>query len=145
MLLGLLHYDVVFYSRLRYLHCVHSFKISNTSPIFHDLKILKLQGLFQLKLLFLVKECKNNISPVCFHTFFESIKSIHQHDTWKVSKNDIFLTQKNILQYGIKSICFTGAKIWNSTSTTIKESASLVCFRFKLKPYLFQKALTFSL
>ena len=114
---------------------------SPSSPIFSDLKILKLQDLFQLKLLSFVYECINKISPVCFYNFFESIKSIHQHDTRKASKNDIFLTRKNTLQYGIRSVCFTGAESWNSIPTTIKESVSLVCFRYKLKSYLLAKSI----
>ena len=114
---------------------------SPSSPIFSNLKILKLQDLFQLKLLSFVYECINKISPVCFYNFFESIKSIHHHDTRKASKNDIFLTRKNTLQYGIRSVRFTGAESWNSIPTTIKESASLVCFRYKLKSYLLAKSI----
>ena len=71
------------------------------SPIFSGLKILKLQELFQLKLLSFVYEYINKIFPVCFHTYFQSIKFIHQHGTRKASKNNIFLTQKNTLQYGM--------------------------------------------
>ena len=40
-----------------------------SSPIFNDLKILKLHDLFQLKLLGFVYECVNKISPANFHTF----------------------------------------------------------------------------
>ena len=66
----------------------------------------------------------------------ESIKSIHQHDTRKASENDISLTQKNALQYGVRSARFTGAEFWDSIPATIKESVSLVSFRYKLKSYL---------
>ena len=114
---------------------------SPSSPIFSDLKILKLHELFQLKLLSFVYECTNKIAPVCFHTFFEPIKSIHQHDTGNASKNDIFLTHKNTLQYGIKSIHFTGAKYWNSIPSTIKQSVSLINFRYKLKQFLLAKSI----
>ena len=113
---------------------------SPSSRIFSDLKILKLQDLFQLKLLSFVYECINKISPVCFYNFFESIK-IHQHDTQKASKNEIFLTRKNALQCGIRSVRFTGAEPWNSIPTTIKESVSFVCFRYKLKSYLLAKSI----
>ena len=74
----------------------------------------------------------SKISPVCFHTSFESIQSIHQNDTGKASRNDIFLTQKSALQYGIRSVRLTGAEFLNSIPTTIKESISLVCFLYKL-------------
>ncbi len=107
--------------------------LSPSSPIFNDLKILKLHDLFQIKLLSFVYECVNKISPVCFHTYFQSIKSVHQHNTRQASKNDIFLTQKNTLQYGIRSVRFTGAESWNSIPTIIKESSTLSSFRYKLK------------
>ena len=58
--------------------------------------------------------------------------SIHQHDTRKSSKNDIFSTQKNTPQYGIRSVRFTGTEFWDSIPTTIKESVSLICFRYKI-------------
>ena len=106
---------------------------SPSSPIFSDLRVLKLQELFQLNLPSFVYECINTISPVCFHIFFEYAKSIHQYDTRKASRNYIFLTQKSTLQYGLRYVRFTGAEFWNSIPTTIRESVSLVCFRYKLE------------
>lgn len=50
-----------------------------STPIFSDLKILKLQDLFHLKLLSFVYECVNKISPSCFHSFFELVGSVHQY------------------------------------------------------------------
>ena len=47
------------------------------SPIFSDLKILKLCDLFHLKLLLLVYECVNWISPSVFNSFFEILSDVH--------------------------------------------------------------------
>ena len=47
------------------------------TSVFFDLKILKLQGLFHLKLLIFVYESIHKISPVCFHNFFETLASVH--------------------------------------------------------------------
>ena len=44
---------------------------SPSTPLFSDLKILKLHDLFQLKFLCFVYDCVNKISPSCFHSFFE--------------------------------------------------------------------------
>ena len=82
-------------------------------PIFSDLKILKLHDLFQLKLLSFVYDCVNRTSPSCFHSFFDLVESVHRCGTRQVTKKDIFLTQKNTLQYGIRSVRFFGAKCWN--------------------------------
>ena len=52
---------------------------------------------------FLCYDCVNKISPSCFHSFFDLVESVHRYGTRQVTKNDIFLTQKNTLQYGIRS------------------------------------------
>ena len=112
---------------------------SPSTPIFSDLKILKLQDLFQLKLLCFVYDCVNENSPNCFRNFFESVSSVHQYGTRQASKNDIFLTRKNTLQYGIRSVRFSGAKSWNSIPVDIKRSSSAFSFRQKLRAFLFMK------
>ena len=112
---------------------------SPSTPIFSDLKILKLQDLFQLKLLCFVYDCVNKNSPNCFRNFFESVSNVHQYGTRQASKNDIFLTRKNTLQYGIRSVRFSGAKSWNSIPVDIKRSSSAFSFRQKLRAFLFMK------
>ena len=59
---------------------------SPTTPLFSDLKILKLRDLFQLKLLSFVYDCVNRISASCFHAFFDLVQSIDQHGTRQASK-----------------------------------------------------------
>ena len=112
---------------------------SPSTPIFSDLKILKLQDLFQLKLLCFVYDCVNKNSPNWFHNFFESVSNAHQYSTRQASKNDIFLNRKNTLQYGIRSVRFSGAKSWNSIPVDIKRSSSAFSFRQKLRAFLFMK------
>ena len=109
-----------------------------SSPIFSDLKILKLHDLFQLKLLSFVYDLVNRTSPSCFHSFFDLVESVHRYGTRQVTKKDIFLTQKNTLQYGIRSVRFFGAKCWNDIPVDIKRSPSANIFRQKLKAFLFQ-------
>ena len=110
---------------------------SPSTPIFSDLKILKLYDLFDLKLLSFVYESINMTSPVCFHNFFESLTSVHQYNTRQASKGDIFMTQENTLQYGLRSIRYSGAKSWNEILYIIKQSPSIMIFRFRLKSHLF--------
>ena len=110
---------------------------SPSTPIFSDLKILKLQDLFQLKLLYFVYDCVNKSSLSCFHNFVESVTNVHQYGTQQATKNDIFLTRKNTLQYGIRSVRFFGAKSWNNIPVDIKRSSSAFSFRQKLRAFLF--------
>ena len=108
------------------------------SIIFSDLKILKLHDLFQLKLLCFVYESVHEISPICFHNFFKSLESVHQYDTRQAGKDNIFQTQKNTSQYGLRSVSYYGAKCWNDIPVNIKRSPSVSVFRSKLKTYFFE-------
>ena len=110
---------------------------SPSSPIFSDLKILKLYDLFHLKLLLFVYESVNRMSPSVFHNFFEILSDVHQHDTRQARKGDIFMTRHNTLQYGERSIRYTGAKSWNNIPFNIKQSPSVTSFRRQVKLHLF--------
>ena len=83
---------------------------SPSTPIFYDLKILKFNYLLQLKLLTFVYESINLISPTPFHNFFETLSTVHQYDTRQARKGDIFMTYKNTLLYGLRSIRYAGAQ-----------------------------------
>ena len=120
---------------------------SPTTPLFSDLKILKLHDLFQLKLLSFLYDCVNKISPSCFHSFFNLVQSVHQHRTRQATKNNIFLTQKNTAQYGLRLtnyhsvliiVRYFGAKCWNNIPMDIRKSSSKISFRRKLKAFLLE-------
>ncbi len=108
-----------------------------STPIFFELKILKLNDLLQLKLLTFVYESINLISPTPFHHFFETLPTVHQYDTRQARKGDIFMTHKNTLQYGLRSIRYAGAQSWNNIPSNIKQSNSVMIFRRDLKSFIF--------
>ena len=108
-----------------------------SSPIFLALQLLKLQDLFELKLLSFVYESVHEISVSCFHGLFSLVSNVHQHHTRQAAKSDIFLTRKFTLQYGLKSVRYTGAKSWSSIPIQIKQAVSIHTFRRQVKHYLF--------
>ena len=110
---------------------------SPTTPLFSDLKILKLCDLCQLKLLSFVYDCVNKIPPSCFHSFFDLVQSVHQHGTRQATKDGIVLTQKNTAQYGLRPVRYFEAKCWNDIPLDIKKSPSTISFHRKLKAFLF--------
>ena len=110
---------------------------SPSTPIFSEMKILKLNDLFHFKLLIFVYESFHLISPTFFRNFFETLSTVHQYDTRRAHKGDIFMTRKNTLQYGLRSIKYAGAKSWNDIPSKIKQSTSVVIFRPDLKLHLF--------
>ena len=110
---------------------------SPSSPIFSDLKILKLYDLLDLKLFSFVYEVVNRLSLPYFHNFFAMISDVHQYDTRQACEAGIFMTQHNTLQYGLRSVRYAGAKSWNNIPFNIKQSPTLISFRKRLKLHLF--------
>ena len=51
-------------------------------------------------------------------------------------RGDVFLTPKISLQYGLKSIRYTGAKMWNDLPEEIQNSSSKCSFKKHLKKYI---------
>ena len=86
---------------------------SPSTPIFSELKILKLYDLFHLKLFISVYESVHLISPTFFHHFFETLSSPHQYGTRHARKGDMFVVHKNTLECGLRSIRYAGTKSWN--------------------------------
>ena len=46
---------------------------------------------------------------------------------------------KNSLQYGLKSIRYLGAKLWNALPVELRNAPSKILFKRKLKIYLLEK------
>ena len=55
----------------------------------------------------------------------------------QASKGDTFMTHENTLQYGLRSIRYSGAKSWNEIPHIIKLSPLIMIFRFRLNLHLF--------
>ena len=81
-------------------------------------------------------ESVNMISPSIFHKYFETLTAVHQFDTRQTTKGDMFMSRKSTLQYGLRSVRYSGAKSWNSVSDVIKQSPSVSIFRLELKSYI---------
>ena len=114
----------------------HEHFTSHTLPIFKNLKLLRLQDIFRVKISSFVYESLNKINPSCFHDFFSLNSRIHQHFTRQSHHGHVFLTQKNSLQYGLRSIRYLGAKMWNDLPGEIRNSASKFSFKRNLKKFI---------
>ena len=112
---------------------------AHSSPLFSDLKILKLGDIYQLYISSFVFECHNDIAPAHFRDFFRPISSIHSYNTRGASRGDFFLVRKNTPQYGIRSICYNGVRIWNNIIPyEIRNSTSVKGFRKNFKNSLLE-------
>ena len=55
--------------------------------------------------------------------------------TRQSTKGNLFLERRNTDQHGIRSIQFSGVKLWNSIPPNIRASKSLNTFRNELTKY----------
>ena len=114
-------------------------RLSPSLPIFKDLKLLKLFEIFELRLLIFVFDSVNKTSPSCFHNFFLFSSSFHQYYTRQASQGDLYISRINSLQYGLKSIQYLGAKLWNSLPVEPRNAPSKISFKKQLKIILLNK------
>ena len=114
-------------------------RMSPSLPIFNDFELLKLSELFELRLLTFVFDSVNKTSPTCFHDFFLLNSSVHHYSTRQASQGDLYMSRKNSLQYGLKSIRYLAAKLWNELPVELRNASSKTLFKTKLKSYFLNK------
>ena len=107
----------------------HEHPRSHTFSLFKALKLLRLQDIFQLKMLILVFESINKVNSVYIHNFFSCTSNIHGYDTRDVYQGDVCLTHTNSLQYGLKSFRYMGAKVWNDLPDELRSVPSTYSFK----------------
>ena len=110
--------------------------LCQTTPIFKTLKLLKLPDIFKLRLLTFVFESLNKLAPHYFYNYFSLNSSIHSYETRHSTRGDIYVEKKNTLQFGLRSIRYMGAKLWNDLPLEVRNSTSKFLFKRKLILYL---------
>ena len=74
-------------------------------------------------------ECVSKIAPSYFSGYFTSIKMIHNTGIRQSKKGDLYALRCNTTKYGIRSIHYSGVRMWNSLPSDIKASKSLSNFK----------------
>ena len=92
--------------------------------------------LFQSSMILSLFDSINKTSPGCFHDFFLLSSSVHQYSTRQASQGDPYIIRKNSLQYGLKSIRYHGAKLWNTLPLELRNAPTKIMFKTKLKIHL---------
>ena len=100
---------------------------SSSMPLFKELHLLRLSDIFKFK------------TPSCFHGYFSFNSAIHSYTTRQSHRGDLYLIGKNTLQYGLGSIRYMGAKLWNQLPGEVRNSSSKFLFRKNLKKHLYTK------
>ena len=104
-------------------------------PIFHNLELLTLADIHNLQAVSFVCGCVNGLSPSYFCDYFKKLSSAHAIGTRQAKLGNLFLQRHNTDQYGIRSIQYSGVKLWNSVPAEIRLSASVTKFRSEFKKY----------
>ena len=82
---------------------------AHATPLFYDLKFLKLHDIHTLNLLCIVHNCiyQNSIQP--FSDFFHiPVSASHNHGTRQASRGDIFVQRFDTTHYGKRSVKYAG-------------------------------------
>ncbi len=106
-----------------------------SAPIFHSLKILKLEDIIHSNILTFVYKALNKVTPTCFHNYFTPNSSVHRIGTRQATRGDLFKSFKNTTLYGLKTIKYFGSKLWNTLPLFIRISSSTSVFRSCLKTF----------
>ena len=97
-------------------------KYSHSSPLFHNLELLKVRDIHSLNLLCFVYECRFHAPIIPFKEFFVPLASIHDYGTRKALKGDLFISGINTTQYGKRTAKYTCSILWNNLDSIIKKS-----------------------
>ena len=97
--------------------------------LFNELQLLRLTDISNLQLASFVYECANTLSPQFFENCFTSIANKYGKGTQQSTRGNLFLERQNTIQYEIRSIQYSGAKLWNPISSEVRLSSTVKQFR----------------
>ena len=112
---------------------VDSFVKEPSTPIFKNLNILKIHDVFHSETLKFVYDSLKKLNPIQFHDYFRY--SLNTYNTAANRMGNLHTPRVRTVTYGIKSIKFTGCKLWNDLSHRIRDSQSKKCLNKSLKQY----------
>ena len=75
-------------------------------------------------------------SPSCFvyyFNYFNPVSPIHSYNTHQSQIDNLFVKSVRTTQYGIRSLSYTGPKLWNSLSIDVKKIKPFSSFRQYIK------------
>ena len=107
--------------------------IRDSCSLIPSLNLLKLNDVIELHILSFVYQWSHRLLPPCFSENFKFTSSVHSYSTRQSSNRNLYLASVNTTQYGLRSLKFTGPRLWNSLPTSLTTSNSLRIFRKTLK------------
>ena len=108
----------------------------HSESLFKSMNIVELNDLIKYHILKFVFRWKKKLLPACFSNLYNFLGERHTYQIRQALSENIYLTKKYSDQFGLRSIQFTGATLWNQIPYEIKISNSLSVFNRKLKQYM---------
>ena len=105
----------------------------HTSPIFKQHNIPKLTDIHNIQLGGLMYGHANSLLPESISALFVSNDTIHSHGTRQ--RHDFRLPATKF-EYILRSLIYTGPKLWLSLPSSIKDAPSAKSFKSRIKTYL---------
>ena len=106
---------------------------SHSEPLLKSLRLLKFSDIIHLEILPFVYQWYHKLSPSCFVNYFNPVSSIHSYNTRQSQIDNLFVKSVHTTQYGIRSLSYTGPKLWNSLSIDVKKIKPFSSFRQYIK------------
>ena len=88
---------------------------SHTNNLFLDLKLLKVSDVIKFQQLRLVYDFYNNVLPIDLQNLFLFNSDIHNYQLISIYKNLLHIPRIMTTTYGIKSLKYHCAELWNDT------------------------------
>ena len=108
---------------------------AHATPLFYDLKFLKLHDIHSLNLLYFVYNCRHQNSIQSFSDFFVLVSASHNYRTRQASRGHIFVQRFITTYYGKRSAKCAGAILWNNLAPAMREIPSYKMFKKQLQSF----------
>ena len=87
---------------------------SHSATLLKSLNLLKFCAIIHIEIHSFVCQWFQKATPSCFADYFQPVSSVHSYKTRQSNNDDLFVNQVQSTQYGIRSLCLSGAKLCNS-------------------------------
>ena len=82
--------------------------MAHSNPVFIQYNILKV-----------VNKWKYSLLPIQYSSYFGKASNVHHHQTRLAADENFYINQGSTTQYGLRTVHFSCAKLWNSFSNEL--------------------------
>ena len=116
--------------------------LCHTDPIFHDLKILKIDDIYKSQVSKFIFKTLKKLTPSIFNNWFVINSDRHNYQTrsnfnaeTEIYTRNLFVPSARTTNYGLKQLKVNGPRTWNDLPLNLKNETSLFIFMKSIKKY----------